>query len=121
MSMTTPFLAPHENRPETAREAVQAYGLDWKVDLVPVQALVDPTGQVPPRPVKTAHAVVRTDTRVPLSIVGRRYRPIQNAEAFGLFDSVLAKSGASYEGDGACDGGRRVWIQAKLPGGMRSE
>lgn len=106
-------LSQPTHRPETAREAVQAYGLDWHVGLAPVQALV-----VPPRAVPRARAVVRLDTNEPLGVVGRRYRPIQNAEAFGLFDSVLAKFGASYEGAGSCDGGRRVWIQAKLPGGM---
>src|ERR1043166_3705374 len=111
MSITT--LAPSSSRPETAAQAVQAYGLDWQVGLAPVQALV-----VPPRPVPRARAVVRLDTNEPLGVVGRRYRPIQNAEAFGLFDSVLAKFRASYEGAGSCDGGRRVWIQAKLPGGM---
>jgi phage/plasmid-like protein (TIGR03299 family) len=110
--------APRETRPETAAQAVQAYGLDWQVDLAPVHVLVDPGGQVPPRPMKTARAVVRLDTNDPLSIVGRRYRPIQNAEAFQIFDPVIAKFGASYEGAGSCDGGRRVWIQAKLPGGL---
>jgi phage/plasmid-like protein (TIGR03299 family) len=110
--MSNAIAAPSA-RPETAREAVQAYGLDWQVGLAPVQALVDP-----PRPVARARAVVRLDTNEPLSVVGRRYQPIQNAEAFGLFDSVLAKFGATYMGAGACDGGRRVWIQAKLPGGM---
>jgi len=116
--MPTTTLAPSSSRPQTASEAVRVYGLDWNVDLAPLQALIDPSGQVPPRPVKTARAVVRLDTNEPLSVVGRRYRPIQNAEAFGLFDSVLAQFGASYEGAGSCDGGRRVWIQAKLPGGM---
>jgi phage/plasmid-like protein (TIGR03299 family) len=62
--------------------------------------------------------VVRTDTRKPLSVVGRRYRPIQNAEAFQFFDPVVRKFGAVYERAGSCDDGRRVWIQAKLPGGL---
>jgi len=95
---------------------LEAYGLDWQVDLYPVLAQVP--GSETPRLVKEARAVVRVDTRTPLSLVGRHYRPIQNAGAFGLFDSVLAKFGASYRGAGSCDGGRRVWIQAKLPGGM---
>jgi len=116
--MPTTTLAPCTSRPGTAQEAVRAYGLDWKVDLVPLQALIDPSGQIPPRPVKTARAVVRLDTNEPLSVVGRRYRPIQNAEAFQIFDPVIGKLGASYEAAGSCDGGRRVWVQAKLPGGM---
>jgi phage/plasmid-like protein (TIGR03299 family) len=111
--MTTAILNSANARPETAAQAVQAYGLDWHVDLAPVQALTPA-----PRPVPRTRALVRADTGEPLSIVGRRYRPIQNAEAFGLFDAVLAKFGASYVGAGSCDGGRRVWIQAQLPGGM---
>ena len=100
-------------RPETAAQAVQAYGLNWQVELAPIQALLPA-----PRPVPQALAVVRTDTGEPLSVVGRRYRPIQNADAFQIFDPVIGKLGASYEDAGSCDGGRRVWIQAKLPGGM---
>jgi phage/plasmid-like protein (TIGR03299 family) len=106
-------LAPSTSRPETAAQAVQAYGLDWQVGLAPVQALV-----VPPRAVPRARAVVRLDTNEPLGVVGRRYEVIQNGEAFRFFDHLVAKYRASYEGAGSCDGGRRVWIQAKLPGGM---
>ncbi len=104
-----------QDRPATAAEAIRAWGLDWQVDLAPVQALLA-TGAVPR--ILNSRAVVRTDTGVPLSVVGRRFQPIQNADAFRLFDPVIQKFGASYERAGACDGGRRVWIQAKLPGGL---
>lgn len=100
----------------TAAEAIRAYGLDWQVGLVPVLAQVPSPDS--PRLVPQARAVVRMDVRQPLSVVGRRYRPIQNAEAFQIFDPVARKCGAVYERAGSCDGGRRVWIQAKLPGGM---
>lgn len=100
----------------SAAEAIQTYGLDWQVGLAPVLAQVPtPEGQ---RLVPQARAVVRMDVGQPLSIVGRRYRPIQNADAFRMFDSILAREKAVYERAGSCDGGRRVWIQAKLPGGM---
>ena len=100
----------------TATEALRSNGLDWQVGLAPVLAhIADPES---PRLVREARAVVRMDTRMPLGIVGRRYRPIQNAEAFKIFDPVIAQFGAVYERAGSTDGGRRVWIQAKLPGGM---
>src|SRR5436189_903225 len=105
-----------QDHPMTAAEAICAYGLDWQVGLAPVLAQVPPPEA--PRLVPQARAVIRMDTRKPLSVVGRRYRPIQNAEAFRIFDPVVAKFGAVYERAGSCDDGRRVWIQAKLPGGM---
>ena len=104
-----------QDRPATATEAIRSWGLDWQVGLAPVFASL-PTGSTPRIP--RSRAVVRLDTGEPLSVVGRRFRPIQNAEAFQLFDPVIAKFGATCERAGACDGGRRVWIQAKLPGGM---
>ena len=100
----------------TAAEAIRAYELDWEVGLAPVLAQVPPPEA--PRLVPQARAVVRMDTRKPLSVVGPRYRPIQNAEAFKIFDPVIAKFGAVYERAGSCDGGRRIWIQAKLAGNL---
>jgi len=68
--------------------------------------------------VPRARAVVRMDTKQPLSVVGSRFQPIQNADAFGFFDHLVGKRKAVYEQAGSCDSGRRVWIQAKLPGEM---
>jgi len=105
-----------EVRESSALALTQAYGLDWQVGLAPVYA------QGPsldgPRLVPRAQAVVRQDTGAPLGIVGRRYRPIQNAEAFRIFDPLVARERAVYDRAGSCDGGRRVWIQAKLPGSL---
>jgi phage/plasmid-like protein (TIGR03299 family) len=58
------------------------------------------------------------DTRQPLAVVGRRFRPIQNDVAFQFLDHLVEQRRAVYERAGEADGGRRVWIQAKLPGGM---
>lgn len=114
-SPSHPLESGHD-RPSSARDAIQAYGLDWQVALSPVLASSTPLGvsAIVPR----ARAVVRMDTKQPLSVVGSRFQPIQNADAFGFFDHLVVKRKAVYELAGSCDGGRRVWIQAKLPGEM---
>jgi phage/plasmid-like protein (TIGR03299 family) len=98
----------------TAAEAIRAYGLDWQVGLTPVVATHPEWGisAVVPR----AQAVVRRDTGASLSVVGARFQPIQNTRAFSFFDHLVTAQGAVYESAGSSDGGKRVWIQARLPG-----
>lgn len=95
------------DRPATAAETIQAAGLDWGVALVPVYA----EGQ----PIPRSRAVVRTDRKSPIAVVGNRYVPVQNTEAFAFFDDLVGAGKAVYETAGALDRGRRVWLQARLP------
>jgi phage/plasmid-like protein (TIGR03299 family) len=63
-------------------------------------------------------AVVRsTDAKV-LGVVGKHYRPIQNATAFSFFDALVGEGKAIYHTAGSLRGGKRVWVLAKLPGDM---
>lgn len=101
-TQTHPDLAPSVSM-------MKAVGLDWSVALEPVH---DVRGRVIPG----ARALVRTDRMEALSVVGTGYRPIQNAEAFRFAELLMGESQAAYEGAGALDGGRRIWLQAKLPG-----
>jgi phage/plasmid-like protein (TIGR03299 family) len=100
--------------PMTAAQAIRAFGLDWQVALSSVQAQMPEYGITPVVP--GAKAVVRMDTKRPLKVVGSRYQLIQNERAFAFFDHLVESRRAVYERAGSCDGGRRVWIQAKLPG-----
>lgn len=59
--------------------------------------------------------LLRDDTGFELGSVGKLYKPIQNSERYEVLDTVLKDFGARYETAGVIDGGRRVWIQAKLP------
>ncbi len=100
--------------PATAREAIEAAGLDFTVIKRPLKEVLKlnhPTTDVSAR-----WATVRTDTGDVLGIVGGTYEPIQNKDAFTFFDNLVGTDEAIYETAGVIDRGRRIWILAKLPG-----
>lgn len=90
----------------TAKEAIAAAGLDWEVELVSISV----RGKVLP----DFHAVERTKDRKVYTIVRNRFAPIQNSEAFDLFDDVVGTKEAMYHTAGSLREGARVWILAKL-------
>jgi phage/plasmid-like protein (TIGR03299 family) len=94
------------NNPPTVAEGMGQAGLDWQVQLRP---LFTADGRQAP-----AFATVRTDSDDILGVVGEKYRPLQNAEAFAWFQPFLDSGEASLETAGALAGGRKVWVLAKL-------
>lgn len=100
------------NEPATAREAIEAAGLDYLAELKRIQT-TDGT------PVPLRKAVVRSDTRDVLGVVGKAYLPVQNFQAFGFLDAVVADGGLRYHTAGALGKGERVWMLAKLPDDIR--
>jgi phage/plasmid-like protein (TIGR03299 family) len=98
--------------PATAEEAIVAAGLSYDVQLTPL-ATTDGL-DVPLR-----KAVVRYDTQDVLGVVGNDYVPVQNREAFGFLDAVVAEGGLRYHTAGALGRGERVWMLAKLPDQIR--
>jgi phage/plasmid-like protein (TIGR03299 family) len=99
------------DEPATAEEAIEAAGLDFDVELKPVKTTVK-------RKVKTVpktYASIRSDTGDILGVVGSRYQPIQNREAFSFFDALVGSDEAMYHTAGVIGKGERIWILAKLP------
>ena len=86
-------------------DALKLAGLDWSVKQVPVLH----EGQ------KTGHQfnVRESDNRV-LGVVGGRYKPVQNAEAFAFTDELVGGD-VRYETAGSLADGKRVWMLAKMP------
>jgi phage/plasmid-like protein (TIGR03299 family) len=119
----------------TAEKMIRAAGLDWEVELQPArgarkinnkgefsryevvrlprqriskeQGSLFGTGR-PPRPEVSGE-------QVSLGLVTRRYQPLQNAEAFSFFDSVVGDGKAYFETAGALGDGERIWVLARMP------
>ena len=51
-----------------------------------------------------------------LGTVSNKFQTIQNAQAWDAMDAILGESGAAYTSAGVLRDGRRVFIQARMPG-----
>ena len=97
------------DEPASASEAIKAAGLEFHVEKMYLKT------EFHDLPVTDHFATVRTDTREVLGVVGTRYTPIQNKDAFTVFDALVGEGQAIYHTAGALGKGERVWILAKLP------
>lgn len=91
----------------TSSEALVYAGLDWEVlqkDVYTDEGLR----------VHGYKANVRSTDETTLGIVTDRYKVVQNRDAFRFTDDLLG-AGVTYETAGALQGGRKVWMLAKIP------
>lgn len=114
--------------PRDTREALRLAGLDWSVHLAPVFCAPgqDPDGKALPVPANLTHcadarAMVRTIHQANgdvkddvLGVVGSRYCPLQNVDAFRWFDPLIADHDVELEAAGSVKDGRYVWILARV-------
>lgn len=89
-------------------EALRMAELNWEVN--PQKVLVAETGEVIPNAV----ANVRSSDGKVLGIVTDRYKIVQNVDAFAFTDTLIGGD-VRYETAGSLNGGRRVWLLARLP------
>ena len=95
-----------QEAPES-KDALRLAGLDWKV----YQREVYTDSGIR---IDGYRANVRnTDNRV-LGVVTERYKIVQNEEAFAFTDALLGE-GVRYETAGSLQGGKKVWILARMP------
>jgi phage/plasmid-like protein (TIGR03299 family) len=57
----------------------------------------------------------KTDDSRYLGTVGKDYRIINNIDQLNILDPIVGRQEAVYESAGSLDGGRRVWLLARLP------
>lgn len=93
----------------TFDEAFALSGLDWTVRLDGLQTA---SGLA----VGGHKAVVRNGDNKPLGVVGEKWRPLQNREAFDWFKPFVDTGACSIETAGALHGGRVVWVLARCKG-----
>ena len=90
-----------------SREALELAGLDWQVES---RNIYSGTGAMIPG----YRANVRSTDDAVLGVVSDRYRIVQNEEAFQFTDDLLGE-GVTYETAGSLQGGKKVWMLARLP------
>jgi len=106
-----------ESPPRTAKDAIQAAHLDWKVVKKPVYACdSDHFCKMP-----GYHATFRADLWGkqecrPFGLVGEDYQVFQNSEAFSFFDPLIETGELAYETAGAIGTGEQIWVLAKVKG-----
>ena len=91
----------------TISEAITTSGLDWEVgvkDLVTKDGMQD----VP------AKATYRKTDGAILGVVGPRYVPLQNKDAFEWFQPFVDAGECSLHTGGSLSGGQKVWALAQL-------
>lgn len=108
-----------------SKHAIQAAGLDWEVETKPMffegevgfgqpQGLLVGSSLKGNITVPNHKAMVRTDNNSVLGVVGNRYKPVQNAEAFEFLDGLVETGEMKYHTAGSLRGGRNVWLLGKI-------
>jgi phage/plasmid-like protein (TIGR03299 family) len=97
-----------ENAP-TIAEGIQLAGLDWGVEMSDLT--IKSTGEL-----SEYRSIIRQDINAELGIVGQRFHPLQNIDAFNFFDPFLENGLATLETAGSLFDGKKVWILAKIAG-----
>lgn len=95
----------------TSENALRMAGLEWTVEQKSVHT---PDGSL----IHGYKANIRSSDDSVLGIVSNRYKVVQNEEAFRFTDELLGE-GLVYETAGALQGGRKVWILARMPESCR--
>lgn len=96
----------------SSAEAIKLAGLDWKVLEQSVHNYSE--GSDTFSEIDGYKALVRSDNRRVLSIMGENYTPLQNSEAFSFFDPFVDAGLASFQTAGSLRQGGVVWILAEL-------
>jgi phage/plasmid-like protein (TIGR03299 family) len=116
----------------TAEQMIQAAGLDWKVELRPARGAreINKKGEFSRYEVVRVPRPNTKEGEALLGVVSRRYKPLQNIEAFQFFDPIVSHDGAQdslfgdnkeracFETAGALGEGERIWVMAKMPDAM---
>ena len=98
----------------TPEEILVAAGLDWTVEKVPLE--YDwrlPGGSEDHRFTSKRMSLIRTTDGSELTLVSGKWSPIQNHEAFGIFDRFVKEGGMTMETAGSIFNGRIVWALAR--------
>jgi phage/plasmid-like protein (TIGR03299 family) len=109
----------HTGRPrviaQSAAELIRAFGLDWKV--VKTESF-EGQAQVPGRSFVVREELWSQHKGGLLGTVRSGYEPMQNTEAFSLFDPIVHSGKASYDSAGCLNDGQWVWVVLRFSGDL---
>lgn len=114
-------LGVNVSKAQNGEQAHRLSGQDWIVEKWPSYASDPVTGTVVQA--KGEYHLVRTDSKAILSrkTVSDKYQVFQNQQLFEFLDAVVGEKLAMYEMAGSVQGGRRVWVQARIPTELRAK
>lgn len=101
----------------TSEEALKIACLDWEVvqeDIYRSRPNPEYPALTMTEPISGYKANIRQDIGTVLGVVSKGYTVVQNKEAFSFTD-LLLEEGVTYESAGSLQGGKRVWMLARLP------
>lgn len=93
----------------TPEQMLEAAGLDWSVEAVPLFA------EVGDQRLETGHsALIRDRDQRVLDVITNDWNPTQNIEAFEFFNDFVAAGDMSMETAGSLKDGNVIWALAKV-------
>jgi len=99
----------------SSSSALHMAQLDWEVQAQPLWANSGGSMQA----IRSHKAIVRCDTEQVIGVVGRRWTPVQNAEAFTWLDELVGTGAVRHEYAGSTRSGALVWALVRLPAELR--
>jgi len=101
----------------TAQDALKTAYLDWEVKKSeePVGVKIGTEFITTGDKFATYRFHPKTNKAEALGVVGNRYTPVQNSEAFSFLNHIADESGAVFETAGSINNGKKVFMTMKLP------
>jgi len=106
---------------KTSEEVIKSSNLDYKVKLAKIYTTLPSEGRNINKSIDNINAIYRKDNNDIFGVVSDKYSIVQNTEGFKFFDSIVENKQAIYTSAGVLEGGRIVFIIAKLPNYIRME
>ena len=100
-----------------SKTAIIKAGLDWEVDrrdLLTRRVSEELGADNQLIAVPSHKAIVRATDQSVLGVVGKKYKPVQNHEAFEFMDALVEDGDLRYHTAGSLRSGKRVWMLAQF-------
>lgn len=97
-------------------EAFRQAGLDWEVETEPIYRIKGYTEEGAPQfeTIDKGQVSVRQSDQRVLGVVGPKWHPLQNRDAFGVFEPLVESGELEIETAGSLRNGERIWALCRL-------